>query len=88
MKAIILTQEACPSCNSLKLFLLAAMGGKYDDKIEFIKKEENEELYREWVERVETMQTPTTIFLDGDEVVEVLTGFNPAKQKKALETHL
>lgn len=86
-RAIVLTQETCPLCDSQKFFMKVTFKGKYDDKVDFIKKEDNEELFAEWIEKAESQGTPTTIFLDNDEIVNVIIGFSGAKIKEGFEAH-
>lgn len=88
MKLIILTQETCPRCDTLKMFLKAAMKDVYKNDITYVKKEDDEFLFNQYVKSTGTTQTPTLVFEEDSKVVEVLQGFNPAKTKKALETHL
>lgn len=84
-KVILLSKENCQGCNSLKLFLMAALRNEYDDHIEGIKLEDNGEEYSKWVERVETTQMPTLILLEDNEVKDVVRGFNPPLIKALFE---
>ena len=88
MKAIILTQATCPNCDSQKLFMKAAFGDKLDGKVEFIKKEDNEELFWDWIQKAEVMSTPSTLFVENDEIIETVIGFNPGILKGAIEKYL
>lgn len=88
MKAIILTQETCPNCDALKMFIHATTKGVYDKSIEWVKKEDDESRFKTLVSAVDTQQTPTIIFVDGAEVVETVKGFSPARVKELLERYL
>ena len=76
MKVIIMTQKTCPQCDALKMTLHAAFRGKYDDRITTVMKEERPEEFEILKEEVDTSSTPTVIFVDGEEIVHVIRGYD------------
>lgn len=60
-KLLILTKEDCPQCMILKNFLEYGLGGKYDDSIKFIKKEEDTDSYMLYVEKYSVSSLPAVI---------------------------
>ena len=67
MKVQILTQDNCTKCNSLKTFLDRGLGGRYNDKIEWVKREDNPEMFMTLAENHNVMATPTVIY--GDQIM-------------------
>lgn len=84
-QVVILSKELCQGCNQLRLFLRAALKDKYADQIVNIKLEENEEDYRAWADKLDTMQVPTLALVVDGEIQEVVRGFNPADTKRIFE---
>lgn len=73
MRLLVLTQNNCRYCETLKSFL------KSED-VEFDTVNMSE--HPEYQEKYDVMGAPTTLLLDDEEVVAKLTGFDP----EALET--
>lgn len=74
----------CPNCKNLGMFLDLALGGKYNDKVDFVRSYEQPELYYQMVEDFEIMSMPAIIDLSENKVIA--TGFNPAATNEFLLT--
>lgn len=57
----LLTQDKCPKCDQLKLFLEKGLNGKYDAFIEIVHRQQNPELFQSLVEKHKVLQTPCLI---------------------------
>lgn len=57
----LLTQDKCPKCDQLKLFLEKGLKGKYDAFIEIVHRQQNTELFQSLVEKHKVLQTPCLI---------------------------
>lgn len=60
-KAVLLTQDNCPQCTSLKMFLEFGMKGKYDDLIEVVHRQSDESRFMELVKANDISSTPALI---------------------------
>lgn len=80
MEIIILTQNNCPNCEKLKMFLKFGLRGKYDQYIKEVSKYETPELFNELVTKTEVSSTPAIVIQD-----EVLKDTQPTKVKEFLE---
>ena len=78
MSKVVIVKKAnsdCPACKNLEMFLNLALSGKYNDLIEFVKQDEDQAKYDEYVEKYGIMSMPAIIDVETDKVVA--TGFNP-----------
>ncbi len=73
-KVIMLTQENCPNCSSLKMFLEFGMKNKYKDDIEVVHRQSDESRFMELVQTYDVASTPVLIADD-----EVLRDCSPTK---------
>ena len=60
-KVIMLTQENCPNCSSLKMFLEFGMKNKYKDDIEVVHRQSDESRFMELVQTYDVASTPVLI---------------------------
>lgn len=60
-KVYMLTQDNCPKCFSLKSYLELGLRNKYADQIEVVKREDNQQLFYELVQKHDVMATPVLI---------------------------
>lgn len=61
----MLTQENCPECERLKKLLEIPLRGKYTHLVESVKREENEELFRELTAKHNLKTVPALVSEDG-----------------------
>ena len=89
MKTIILTQETCPQCDSLKMFLFAATKDQFKDNITYVQKEAEPVLFADLVAKSGVTQTPSLLFIeeDSNDILEIISGFNPSRTKSRLEQY-
>lgn len=65
----LLTQDRCPKCDQIKLFLEKALKGKYDAGIEIVHRTTNEQKFMALVQEYKVMQTPCFIAKEEKEVL-------------------
>ena len=65
MKVQLLTQNTCPKCDNLKMFLKMGLGDKYKEDIEVVHLQESPERFEELKEAFQVQSTPVLIY--GDE---------------------
>ncbi|MDO5733490.1 MAG: hypothetical protein Q4P72_06930 [Eubacteriales bacterium] len=63
----LLTQDHCPKCEQLEKFLEKGLRGKYDDRIERVHRQTNEEQFNQLVAEHQITATPALI--NGDRVL-------------------
>lgn len=61
-KVILLTQDNCPNCTSLKMFLEFGLKNKYKDEIEVVHRQSDEQLFTNYVKSYEISSTPALIY--------------------------
>lgn len=83
MKIKLLTQNNCPKCMALELFLEKGLRNKYKDHIEIIHKSENEDKFMQEVEEHGIMATPALIAKD-----DVLVDTSPSKVSEFLKKNV
>lgn len=66
-KIVLLTQDNCPNCTALKMFLHYGMKDAYQDDIEIVHKQAEPERYAQFVRQYEITSTPS--FIAGGEVL-------------------
>ena len=71
---VVLTQDSCPKCENLKKFLDLGLKGKYNDQIEFVHRQTQEDRFNELVSQFSVMSTP--VMIKGE---EILRDTNPSK---------
>lgn len=67
MKVQILTQQNCPKCVSLKAYLDKGLGGRYNDQIDWVKREERPDEFIKLAQEHAVMSTPALVY--GEEVI-------------------
>ena len=84
MKKIqILTQDNCPKCIALDQFLTFGLKNRYQDKIEMVKREDNEALFMKIVKKHGIQSTPALVYGDA-----VLVNGEPSKVVDFIEKNL
>ena len=71
MKIEILTQDNCPKCGSLKMYVTHGLAEEHRNKVEWVHKETNPKRFQELVEQHEIMTTPAIIV--GEQVLRETT---------------
>lgn len=79
----ILSQQVCPKCDQLFQYLKFGLQDKYKDQIEIIKREDNPELFNEYVSKFQIMGTPAIVIND-----EVLKDCSPLNTANFLKKHI
>lgn len=79
----MLTKNNCPKCVGLKNYLEFGLRNKYQDNIEILKLEDNEELFMEYAKKFDILATPALIANDS-----VLTDSSPLKVNEFLEKNI
>lgn len=83
-KVLVLSKEGCQGCAAFMMLLKTDKFLASSD-IEIHKKEDEDSMYGELVDKHGVQSLPTFIYLDGDnEVIEVKSGFNFAEDKRKL----
>ena len=80
MEILLVTQNNCPNCDKLKMFLKFGLKGKYDNYIKEVSKQNSENHFAEIVENNGIQSTPAIIIGD-----MVLKDTQPSKVKEFLE---
>lgn len=57
----LLTQDRCPKCDALKMYLSKGLQGKYDQFIEIVHRQNNEKLFSDLVAQHNILQTPCLV---------------------------
>lgn len=68
---VLLTKEDCPRCKQIKLFIDNALNKEQKNKIQIIKKEDNEELFLEYVKKYQILSLP--VIINNDDVIINIT---------------
>ena len=82
MKIKMITQDNCPKCIALEIFLEKGLRNKYKDDIQIIHRSEEEELFMQEVEEHGIMATPALIAGS-----EVLRDTAPSKVSEFLKKY-
>lgn len=74
MKVIMISKDNCPKCLNLINFITYALDDDDKKKISLVKKEDNIDLYNEYVDKYDLSSVPVLIYND-----EVLYNTEPSK---------
>lgn len=80
MEILLVTQNNCPNCDKLKMFLKFGLKGKYDNYIKEVSKQNSENHFTQIIEHNDIQATPAIIVGD-----MVLKDTQPSKVKEFLE---
>lgn len=83
-----LTQDRCPKCETIKMFLEKGLQNKYADKIEKVHRQEKESLFIELAQKAGIMQTPAFIYLGQEGEMEVLVSPDLTNLESFLQKHI
>jgi thioredoxin-related protein len=83
MKVQLLTQNPCPKCDNLKMFLKMGLGDKYKEDIEIVHLQESPARFEKLKEDFKVQSTPVLIFED-----KALFDCTPAKSEEFLRVNL
>lgn len=61
-KIYLLTQDHCPKCEQIKMFLKMGLQGKYDEQITLVHRQKEAVFFKELVEKHQIMQTPCFVY--------------------------
>lgn len=82
-EVMMLTQDQCTHCTSLKMFLTYGLKDKYADRIETVHRQNEPEQFMALVRQFQVASTP--VLISGD---EVLRDCSPSKTIAFLKKHL
>ncbi|RYL99221.1 glutaredoxin [Sporolactobacillus sp. THM7-7] len=60
-KVLMITKRVCPYCERAKIVLNEALGGQYNDQIEMLVREDDEERFAKLKEKYQFLTVPTFI---------------------------
>ncbi|MCI1856599.1 MAG: glutaredoxin [Sporolactobacillus sp.] len=60
-RILLITKRGCPYCERAKIVLNQALEGKYNDRIDYFVREDDEERFRQLQEKYHFMTVPTFI---------------------------
>jgi glutaredoxin-like protein NrdH len=81
-QAVLLTKNDCPYCEQLKKFLHFALQDRYAPHLIIVHKEEQPNVFEDYVKQYQIKETPTLLFND-----DKLVGFAPQSVVDFLTRH-